>query len=247
MSDIADEHYAFPILDTSYSFGLSRDNYRILSYFNKIIVQSDIEKDVLITNCDFIDPDKVIKFVPKIDMVEYKKICDKNTYHFANYASNKKFYFIGNLDRDEKTIQKIVFALYSNASYKLIPPICVFFLDFDSKPDIQSLDNNIKKIRNDFGIPDNEGKEIFIFKHFSEEELITAHNSCDIYLSVNENQVYYLHEEYARLCGNTIISLDNIFDSLIPHRTEELNFAYQIQKRYVSVAKLTSVFKEHTI
>jgi hypothetical protein len=241
MPDIADHHYAFPVLDTIDSFGIAKSQLDILLYFNKVIVQSELEKNTLSKNCPGI-ADRIHIFEPKINKKQYKKICEKK-YSFKNYDSVKKLYYIGNMDTDESTIKKILFSLYSATLKNTISPICIFYLDFITKPDIKSLDNNIKQMRLDFGMPENQSKEIFIFKHFSEEDLIIAHNSCDIYLSINENQTQYIHQKYAQLSGNTIIDLDKIYDTTIPYKTPEFSYSMGLTKRYVSVSKLSETIK----
>lgn len=243
MPDIAASHYAFPILDTSHNFGINKKLYDILYYYDKIFVMSQLEKQCLLDNCSSIDPDKVYIFTPEIDQKAFQQICSHKKYEFRNYTGATKFYFIGNMDTDEKIIKKILFSLYCNTKNKTVSPICVFFLDFDTQPDLQKLDDNIKQMKLEFGISTDQSKELFIFKHFTEEDLIVAHNSCDIYLSINEDKTQYLQEQYAKLCNNKVISLDDIFDTTIPHMTKEYNYSYEINKRYISTQKLVSVIR----
>lgn len=241
MPDIAKEHYAFPMIDNIADFGMYRHNFKILSYFNKIFVQSQKEKQILE---QFLDFKKIHIFTPEINIKEFNKIIQQK-YQFANYVSSKKFYFIGNLDRDESIIKKIIFSMYAATAGTSVSPVCVFFLDFDNKPDIALIDSHIKKIRSDFGLPEDYRKEIFIFKHFSENELIVAHGSCDIYLSLNDSQTYYLHEKYASLCDNNIISLDDICDTVMPYRNNRYNHTYGMSRRYVSTTKLIKTLKDY--
>lgn len=241
MPGVAKLHYAFPIIDNLENFGLLADNLSILNYFDKIFVQSNKEKNTL---AKIVDGDKIEVFIPQINKEEFNKII-KQKYKFANYESSKKFYFIGNLNKDESIIKKIIFSMYVSTADWDISPICVFFLDFDHKPDIVSLDNEIKNIRKNFGLSEDYGKEIFIFKHFTEAELIVAHGSCDTYLSLNDSQTYYLQELYASICNNQIISLDDVYDTTIPYKNDQYNYAYGITKRYISTNKLINIIKEN--
>lgn len=238
MPDIATNHYAFPIIDSIENFGLYQSNLKILDYFDKVFVQSEKEKSVLQKYTNNLEI-----FSPEISLEEFKKITQQK-FQFANYDTTKKIYFIGNIDSDENIIKKIIFSIYASTAKHFAPPICIFFLDFYHKPNITLLDNEIKQIRTSFGLPADHTKEIFIFKHFSESELIVAHGSCDIYLSLNDSQTHYLHEKYASLCNNTIISLDNVYDSVMPYKNDICNYAYGMSRRYVSTNKLISIFKE---
>lgn len=241
MPYIAKYHYAFPIIDSLENLGLFEANLGILNYFDKIFVQSNKEKEILEKS---INKNKIEIFAPQINIQEFEKII-KQKFKFANYDTTKKFYFIGNINKDESIIKKIIFSMYAATSDHAISPICVFFLDFDSKPDIASLDHEIQNIRKSFGLKEDYRKEIFIFKHFSETELIVAHASCDIYLSINDSQTYYLQELYASLCNNQIISLDNYYDTVMPYQNNQYNYSYGISKRYISTSKLVTTLQNY--
>ena len=242
MPDIAKKHFVFLILDNVSDLGLIKYDLKILSYFDKIIVQSEKQKELLTDEISELKS-KIEIFIPSINIQQFNQICQQK-YTFANYIASKKLYFIGNVDKDETIIKKIIFSIYSASNKLSVPPVCVFFLDFDNQPDISKIDNNIKQIRSDFGLGDNQRKELFIFKHFSENELIIAHGSCDIYLSLNENKISYLHEKYASLCGNTILRIDNLSDCAVPFKDEKHNFTYGIMQKHISTEKLASTIRE---
>lgn len=243
MPDVATTHIAFPILDNIANLGLTKFQYDILNYFDKIIVQSEKEKTMLVENCGFAK-NKISMFIPDINKKQYLEISKKQKYEFKNYCTNKKLYFIGNVNEDINIIKKIVFSLYHVFTKMSDPPICIFFLDFDNNPDINQLDSDIKQMRANFGMPIDYGREIFIFKHFSEEDLAIGHGSCDIYLSLNEKRTNYLYEHYARLSGNKVISMDDVTDCFSPYYTSNYNYSYGMYKRYISMDRLISTFKE---
>lgn len=242
MPDIAKKHFVFLILDNVSNLGLIRYNLKALSHFDKIILQSEKQKELLVNEIPELKS-KIEIFIPSINLQQFNQICQQK-YTFANYVMSKKLYFIGNIDKDETIIKKIIFAIYSASSKLSVPPVCVFFLDFDNEPNISKIDNDIKRIRSDFGIGDNQRKELFIFKHFSENELIIGHGSCDIYLSLNENKISYLHEKYASICGNTILRIDDLSDCSVPCKNIKHNFTYGIMQRHISTEKLISIIKD---
>ena len=245
MPDVASQHHVFPIIENIEDFGISSSSLDILRFFDNIVVQSKKEASTITTYCpDLADKISILDTgVDKNNLINYTN----NKYVFDNYHHTKKLYFIGNFDEDEGIIKKIIFSLYSSISERPFGAVCVFFLDYYNAPNIELLENNIKNMRSEFGLPTEYGKEIFIFKQFTESEIIAAHKSCDIYLSLNEKNTLYLQETYARLCGNTVISLDDYSDIAVPMKTELASYSYQMKRRSISTINLSKLIKSAII
>lgn len=177
--------------------------YKILNYCDKILVEDDKIKNLL----------KISGIKTSIDIYE-ESIRTNNLQKFDldSVEDNYKLGFIGQYQNNKHIINKIIHAFLlasrQNNNLKLY-----FFLRGSDK-DKQELDSIVSNIKKQLHIPEYIDKIYSIFAMWDQKEAITALNSIDCFISLNDDYRYLIYEKFFTKSessnNRTIINRQNI-------------------------------------
>ena len=197
------KNIAIPIFDRSKNI----KSYQVSSLrsFDKIIVDNDSDEAMLVRSGLEKNISRVTQPILE-DLVA--KLKDKRL-NLGLHNSATKFYLFGNLQDHADIIQKILISFYISFRCEYGKSLILFLEEADKKDQLDFL-NMIKDLKGKLKIhsPDSSISEFVIFKNFSLEEKIAAHNTCHVFLSLGQKST--LQEQYAKYFGNTVLNNENI-------------------------------------
>jgi hypothetical protein len=187
-----------------------------LRLFDKIIVDNDTDETTLVRSG--VDQNISRITCPIIEDLAVK-LKDKKL-NLGLHNSATKFYLFGNLVDHANIIQKILVSFYISFRCEYGKSLVLLLEEADKKEQLNFL-NMIKDLKTKLKIlsSDRSISEFVIFKNFSLEEKIVAHNTCHVFLNVTQKST--LQEKYAQYFGNTVLSHQNIETIDVPDYASE--------------------------
>lgn len=198
-----------------------------LSTFDKVVVDNDANEAMLVKS----GLDKNISRItyPIIEDLVIK-LKDKKL-NLGVHNSATKFYLFGNLVDHADIIQKILVSFYISFRCEYGKSLILFIEETNKKEQLEFL-NTIKALKAKLKIVsmDRSISEFVIFKNFSFEEKIAAHNTCHVFLNLTQKST--LQEQYAKYFGNTVLNHSNIETIDVPDYSSE---TYSPEDLYESI------------
>jgi hypothetical protein len=195
--DIAKKNIAIPIINKT----INKKQYQnALSKFDNILTDDRVIESIL-TKSYGIDNIKLFNY--NITNNNLNKI------NLDIHNQNKKFYFIGSFYNNKKIIKLIISSFYLAFGGTSEVSLILFITDnSDSvKQELQKLINDLKK---ELNILTTNYNHKIIVKTLSDEESLSVHNSCDIYISLHDSGIESnIHRAIAEKYNNTIIDESN--------------------------------------
>ena len=197
------KNIAIPIFDRSKNI----KPYQAISLhsFDKIIADNDSDEAMLVRS----GLEKNISRVTQPILEDLVATLKDKRLNLGLHNSATKFYLFGNLRDHADIIQKILISFYISFRCEYGKSLILFLEEADKKDQLDFL-NMIKDLKEKLKIrsADSSISEFVIFKNFSLEEKIVAHNTCHVFLSLGQKST--LQEQYAKYFGNTVLNNENI-------------------------------------
>jgi len=197
--NIKAKNIAIPIINKT----INKKQYEILlSDFDKILADDATVELILRSNYS----------LNNVELFRYNIIDDKNKIQKINldiHNQNKKFYFIGSFFSNKQIIKTIIKSFYFTFGNSTDMSLILFILENteESKAELNKIIENVKKELNIVGT--NYCHKIIV-KILSENDLLSAHNSCDIFISLCDSGIESsFNKTIASTYGNYIIDESN--------------------------------------
>jgi hypothetical protein len=176
---------AIPIIDPKLNTISGDYEYKKLNWFNKVLVEDDKNKSLL----------KNAGLESSIDIYE-EKIEDENGQRFnlETLTTAYKFGFIGQYQSNKQIIQKIIHAFCIASRYQQDNVLYLFLRGSDK--DKEELDKILSEVKKQLKIPDYIHRIHIIFGMWDTKESVTALNSIDCFISLNDDYRYLLYEKF---------------------------------------------------
>lgn len=195
----------FPIIDTVNEKLINTLN---IKKFDKILVSNKYHLDKL---------KKV--FGSKVIYLRYHKSIgpvDKK-YNIKFLNKTQKFYWIGSYKKEQNIIQKIILCFMM--AFRTDPKVSLVLFLEDQPSELEGLNKDIAECRKRINLI-NDFKKITIFPfNNTEESLLIAHNSGDIYLSpiISKSNI---HCDIAQFYKKKILYIDRVDSVAVPNEKD---------------------------
>lgn len=174
-----------PMIDPKLQ-NISQDySYDILNSTNQILVDDDKQRSLL----------RRYNLTVPIDIyAEYLVQNSPQSFNLHTEGESYSFGFIGDFNSNRQIIKKIIQAfLLCNRSN---PDTSLYFFIRGSDNDKEEIDKTISDIQQDLKIPKYISPITTIFGLWNKDECLTALNSINCYMSLNDDYRYSLYEKF---------------------------------------------------
>jgi len=195
--NITNKNIAIPIINKS----INKYQYNsTLSGFDQILIDDKVTQAIL-TQSYNISNVKLFNYDAKNDST--------NKINLDIHNQNKKFYFIGSFSHNKRMIKLIITSFYVAFSSESDISLILFITD-NSDSVKQELQKFIDDLKKELNILTNNYAHKIIVKMLSDDEVLSIHNSCDIYISLHNSGIESnIHKSIAEKYDNSIIDESN--------------------------------------
>jgi len=195
--NITQKNIAIPIINKT----INKKQYQnALSNFDNILTDDRVVESILTKSYS----------MNNIKLFKYNATNDNtNKINLDIHNQNKKFYFIGSFSNNRRIIKLIISSFYLAFGGSSDVSLILFILDNSDevKQEINKLVDSLKK---ELNILTTNYNHKIIVKTLSDDESLSVHNSCDIYISLHDSGIESnMHRAIAEKYNNTIIDESN--------------------------------------
>lgn len=208
--------FVIPMIDPKLCSISQSYNYNILNTVDKVLVDNDKQKHIL----------KKCSIKTSIEIYNDCLVDEKSQqFNLDVSETNYKFGFIGSFALNQQILNKIIRSFLS--CYRASNKTHLYLFLRGSDKDKIELDAMIEKSKKDLRIPEYVSCITSIFGIWDKQESITALNSIDCYISLNDDYRYTLYEKFfmeSDKPNRFLISRNNVESIEVP--LSELNSLY---------------------
>lgn len=208
---------AVPMMDSSLI--LRENQSKTLNRFDKVLIGNTSDEVKLVRS----DINNIIKISYPI-VSHFVESIKEQKINLGIHNQSIKFYLFANMHTDADIIQKAVVSFYTAFRGEYGKSL-ILLLDNASESDkkqFMEVINSIKQQLHIFSYPKSTTSYI-MFKTLSFQEKLIVHNTCDVFLSLNNKNRSALHENYAKFMNNIVLDIESVETVPVP-RLDAENF-----------------------